>query len=541
MSDAEAKGQNIPNPKGSNNPRQGEILAAAWGIVQLPLQIVLFGVAIFVLLLIAKAIGIDTFAGTIVGVNATGGFVAFLVFLVGLSFAAFLWWLASRYFQLLTSKQLDQEHLAGLKDLPLALPEGTVRAVLALIVGVVGLPIFLFSNTLGLTDATTGYVNGIIAGVFGFYFGTRTSGVPTQAVAQITAANRQAGEAMAKAASADQRVNQAQNETAQAKDEAAQASRGQTLNTAVDQLQRHIALASTLVQVIGPALPPGMMPGNLQDLLDKAQSALGIAKTLTGDTATGDQIKQITDAATALIGGGSSGTSVIGSLISTASGLLPAAGLALGPVSGIALLLGVGWKLGSAEFQRWRARVLAAPFASGLVEFGTITPDDALASLSQSPIFRQAFAQEQSQPGFGAFLADAVLRDDAADRLWTRYGPDAPDHASVFSSRDELIRGLTEYRRILLEDRARTDISDADVQSVAATLAGAANATIQPKAESGALTADTANTLIQAAGNASAAPDPPVPAQAAFDALVTLVGHARLDKVDLPSAIAEIR
>src|SRR6185437_6600751 len=246
MSDAEAKGQNIPIPKGSNNPRQGEILAAAWGVVQLPLQIVLFGVAIFVLLLIAKAIGIDTFAGTIVGVNATGGFVAFLVFLVGLSFAAFLWWLASRYFQLLTSKQLDQEHLAGLKDLPLALPEGTVRAVLALIVGVVGLPIFLFSNTLGLTDATTGYVNGIIAGVFGFYFGTRTSGVPTQAVAQITAANRQAGEAMAKAASADQRVNQAQNETARAKDEATQASRGQTLNTAADQLQRHIALASTL-------------------------------------------------------------------------------------------------------------------------------------------------------------------------------------------------------------------------------------------------------------------------------------------------------
>jgi len=541
MSDAEAKGQNIPIPKGSNNPRQGEILAAAWGVVQLPLQIVLFGVAIFVLLLIAKAIGIDTFAGTIVGVNATGGFVAFLVFLVGLSFAAFLWWLASRYFQLLTSKQLDQEHLAGLKDLPLALPEGTVRAVLALIVGVVGLPIFLFSNTLGLTDATTGYVNGIIAGVFGFYFGTRTSGVPTQAVAQITAANRQAGEAMAKAASADQRVNQAQNETARAKDEATQASRGQTLNTAADQLQRHIALASTLVQVIGPALPPGMMPGNLQDLLDKAQSALGIAKTLTGDTATGDQIKQITDAATALIGGGSSGTSVIGSLISTASGLLPAAGLALGPVSGIALLLGVGWKLGSAEFQRWRARVLAAPFASGLVEFGTITPDDALASLSQSPIFRQAFAQDQSQPGFGAFLADAVLRDDAADRLWTRYGPDAPDHASVFSSRDELIRGLTEYRRILLEDRARTDISDADVQSVAATLAGAANATIQPKADPGVLTASSANTLIQAAGNASAAPDPPVPAQAAFDALVTLVGHARLDKVDLPSAIAEIR
>ena len=89
-----------------------------------------------------------------------------IVFFVGIGFAAFLWWLASRFFGLISKGSLSPEALAALKDLPLALPEGTVRALLALIVAVVGLPLLLFSNVLHLTDGVAGYVNGIITGVF---------------------------------------------------------------------------------------------------------------------------------------------------------------------------------------------------------------------------------------------------------------------------------------------------------------------------------------------------------------------------------------
>ena len=515
-----------------------DFLTGLWSTVRLPLQILLVGGSVLVLLRIAEVVAtgasVSTALTALMGAAPASGFIGILIFLVGIGFAVFLWWLASRYFALLTAEKIDKDVVSALKDLPLALPEGTVRAVLALVVGVVGLPILLFSDVLNLDADAKGYVNGIIAGVFGFYFGTRTSGVPTQAMNQIGAAQREIGQALATVAQANDRVAQAQQGEMEA-------TRGSQLATAVDQLGRHIGLASALVNAIAPALPPGLVPPGLKDLLDKTQTVFDVAKTLTGETANDEQVKQANDAAAALIGAGGSGTSVIGSLLGSASALLPAAGLALGPLSGIALMLGVGWRLGSAEFQRWRARVLAAPFANGLVEFGTVTPDDALAALSSSPLFQSAFAPVRNEPGFGTALADAVLRDDAADRLWAAYGQSAPDHPVLFDTREQLARGLIEFRRTLLEDRARTDISDDMVKTVAASLAEAATPALRPPSDPGRLTADNLNALIRAAGDAAAAPAPPVNAQAAFDALVILVGHARQDKIDLPAALAELK
>ena len=54
----------------------------------------------------------------------------------------------------------------------------------------IGLPLLLFSQALSLNDATAGYVNGIIAGVFGYYFGARST-------AGDAATTRRLGEALA--------------------------------------------------------------------------------------------------------------------------------------------------------------------------------------------------------------------------------------------------------------------------------------------------------------------------------------------------------
>ncbi len=48
---------------------------------------------------------------------------AFLVFLIGVAFAAFLWWLAARSFAFLRDPRTTPEQLASLRELPLALPE----------------------------------------------------------------------------------------------------------------------------------------------------------------------------------------------------------------------------------------------------------------------------------------------------------------------------------------------------------------------------------------------------------------------------------
>jgi len=154
-------------------------------ILPLPLRILLTGAAIAAVLGAGVALGLpgpEALFAAFAAPGATGlpALIGMMIFLVGIGFAAFLWWLAARSFALVTNPAIGPERLAGLRDLPLALPEGTVRALLALIVGVIGLPLLLFSKTLGLTDAIAGYVNGIVTGVFGFYFGTRSTGADAQ-------------------------------------------------------------------------------------------------------------------------------------------------------------------------------------------------------------------------------------------------------------------------------------------------------------------------------------------------------------------------
>ncbi|MGE4048467.1 MAG: hypothetical protein AB7F35_26665 [Acetobacteraceae bacterium] len=522
----------------------------AWAILRFPVQLLVVGAAILLLIYLFGEVRLPALQGIVTALSGTAGTVAFLLFLVGLAFAAFLWWLSARFFSLLTSEKLNPEQVAGLKDLPMALPEGTVRAVLALIVGVVGLPLLLFSQALTLSDAVAGYVNGIIIGVFSFYFGTRATGVPTQAMNQISAAQREAGRAQAEVDAARGEAGRAQAEVSAAQRDAAAnaeradaATRSGSFAASLDRLQRHVGIASALVEMIGPALPSGMLPPALKTVLDSARGVLAdvTQRGVTPDSATPSDVERVASAVSALIGGGAAGTSSIGGLLQIASKLLPASALtALGPVGAVATVLGVGWRLGSAEFQRWRARVLAAPYASGLVEFGTLTAEEALLKLDDAPMFKQAFAPVRNDPELGAFLADAVLRDDAVARIWDRYGNASNDDPDLFTDRDVLSRGLVEYRALILEDRARTDVDEAAVRSVTSTLADAQNPEVRPVAGA-TVTTDVVNAVIRAAGAAASAGNADPQAQAAFDALVTLVGAARAGKVDLPLALTELR
>ena len=520
----------------NGTPMREQIAAELWPILRFPFQLLAIGLAVLVLCWLFSQVNLPVLGGVVQALSSTTGAIALLIFLVGLAFAGFLWWLTGRFFHLLSTGNLSAEQAAALKELPMALPEGTVRAVLALIVGVIGLPILLFSKTLDLSDAIAGYVNGIIIGVFSFYFGTRSAGVSTQAVNQIGAAQREAGKAIAVA-------DQARQDAASSQSLLTEVTRASAFGTALDQLQRHVGLASALVNTIGPALPAGLLPAGLKDLLGTAQSVLAdvSGRGVTSDTASQSDFDSVVGAVTGLIGSGGTGTSSIGSLLQLAAKLLPAAAIpALGPVAGIATLLGVGWRLGSAEFQRWRARVLAAPFATGLVEFGTLTAEEALEKLDDAPLFHQAFTPVRNDPELGAFLADAVLRDDAAARIWNRYGNATNDHASLFTSQQAVSQGLTEYRTLLVDDRSRRDVDGATTKSVVDALETAQIDAIKPGTPD-AVSPDVVNAIIRAAGAASASQTADPPAQASFDALVTLVGAARVAKIDLPLALTELR
>ena len=191
--------------------------------------------------------------------------IAGLIFLVGLAFAGFLWWLAARSFALLGQPGTTPEHIAALRDLPMGLPEGTVRAILALIVGVVGLPLLLFAAALNLSDAVAGYVNGIIAGVFGYYFGARATTPDAQA-------NRRVAEALGQEQRAHETLRQNTATAIEAATEAA--TRPAREADAMARLERHLSLATELVENFGPAMPPGLLPAEAPAMLRRARRGI---------------------------------------------------------------------------------------------------------------------------------------------------------------------------------------------------------------------------------------------------------------------------
>jgi hypothetical protein len=422
--------------------------------------------------------------------------IAGLIFLVGLAFAGFLWWLAARSFALLGQPGTTPEQIAALRDLPMALPEGTVRAILALIVGVVGLPLLLFAAALNLSDAIAGYVNGIIAGVFGYYFGAR-GGSP----------DAQASRRVAEALGQEQRAHEALRQTTATAIEAATdaATRPAREADAMAQLERHLAVASDLVENFGAALPPGLLPAEAPAMLRRAREALSAARGNPPD------ISRIADATAALTGAGGP----FATLLRLAGPLLPA--MAGGPLAGVALLLGLGWTLSSAAWRRWQAQVLDAPHDPALFDPGAITPQEALARLT--PIFTQALAPLRDSPGFAADLLDMALRDDGAARIWARWG------AGHFDGPAAVDAGLAEYRRALLAGEAAQDVSAEAVQRVAAGLSGAAAPLRPDGATAPALPAPQAGTAEQ---------------RAALQALTLLLGRMRETRQDPLQILREV-
>lgn len=445
-----------------------------------PLKILLTGLAAVAVLLAARLVGLGL--GPIHAAPAS--LAAVLVFLVGIGFAAFLWWLASRCFTLLRDPATTPEQMAALRDLPLALPEGTVRALLALIVGVIGLPLLLFSQSLALNDAIAGYVNGIIAGVFGYYFGARSTGPEAQAARRLS-----------DALDGQTRANEALRQSeAAAREAAAQAAQPALAAEAIARLERHLGVARLLVQRIGPALPAGLLPPQAEAMLAQAEQALAAARNLP-------DLGAIQGATAALTGQGGP----LGALLRAAAPLLPAA--AGGPIAGLALLLGLGWNLGAAAWRRFRARLLDAPHDPALFEPGAITPASAELRLASAPIFARLFTPRLAEPGFLATLLDACLRPDAAELLWARF--------PGFANPAEAAQGLSEFRQALLDERVEADLAPELVARVGQSLGQRAVTAILPQPG-------------------------PEKAQAAMHALTLLLGELRESRTDPVPLLREL-
>jgi hypothetical protein len=494
----------------------------AWAVLRQPLRVFLTGLAVILVFWVWGKAGLPG-PGTIVAsvfgaqrpasLDPSATLAAVLVMTGGLSVIGLLWWLTDRYFELIAKGAVAAD-LSALRDSPLGLPEGTVRAALALIVALVGLPVLVFSNTLQLDNAIAGYINGIISGVFGFYFGSRMPNASAAAVRQAAAATRLVDSASAAAQSRIAAI-EAERDAAQRKG---------AKGPVVDQLTRHLELAKVLQDPIGPLLPAGLLPPGFNATVAAADTALA---ALGGDTPDADAMQKAGAAADALLSG-----SAIGRLIKAAA---PLTG---GTAATLASLLAVGWNLGASAYQRWNALLLGAPVTASLFDGGPVTPEELTAAIAAAGTLPGAWAQAVRDPGFSARLRPLAIAADAAGLLWAEFSAPATNDGGMFADRAEIVAGLDLLRREILAGRFGRDLTDDVTGPALAALAKAADGELRPDA---AVTPAALAEAARMAGKAAAGGTGSGTARAAFDALVTLAAICRQAKIDLPAALSELK
>lgn len=186
--------------------------------------------------------------------------------------------------------------------------------------------------------------------------------------------------------------------------------------------------------------------------------------------------------------------------------------LAGGPVTPLALVgavVGLGAKLGAAEYGRWTARVLNAAYTPELFPPGTIDGTSVMAALKAAQVFKAVFQPELDAGNIASLLdmATDALRDDTGEALWGKAG-------SRFPSRHAFDEGLQEFRKALLDDGIRSDLP-ADSPEI--TRAGGVDA------------------LLQAIDRIDADP----PARADLDRIVLLAGRMRRQGMDAAKLFAD--
>jgi hypothetical protein len=342
--------------------------------VQLPV----FGLAALVLLLPAPARA---------EIPAPAAIAPFAV----LAFVALVAWGLGRYaaalradFVRLAAEAPPADRLAAFRDLPAGLPEGSVRAALAVAIVLLCLPALVLSQALGLGG--TGELGTILGGVIGFYFGSRGAG---------EAEGRRRSDPPARPVPAAAPPSQAA-AVLEAAAQAAPAVEAAFRQATPVSVAAALAAASQAVEAAGEEAG---FPPQLRQVLRTAQAATEAAAA----------VDQALDAPEAGLG------AALGPVL-RAFAAVPLLGATPAGLAG-GLLLGA-WQaaaVGRAHHARWMARVLDRPVPPEALPDGAWDGEAARALLSESPVLAAALADRIAPDAPQETAATALARLLEAD------------------------------------------------------------------------------------------------------------------------------
>lgn len=334
-----------------------------------------------------------------------------LIIIAGLF--GYMWGLQRRFFA--GCKQEKQMTLFA--ESPAGLPTGTIRSMIAFSIVILSL-YFISLQVLGL--ATTPFpeaLGSLLGAVIGFYFGSRSGGADSGLKKQIEGLTQQRDKALAE----------------KDEDKAAQllkkAKKGVALTKKVlkllpdDQQKKYGSLVAKLEQGV--------------TLTEKLKN-VGMVSDAVGKA--GDTLKDFVE------------KNPVKELVArAATSFKLALGVSLPQVALVTTIVGVGSGLAGLAYQKWKARILHAPFSPAELPLKAIDANTGFSLLVSSPLFKQAFMPElqSNDRPFMQAMVDMFVKEADTNTIYLQY-------KDRFESREQFEAGLTEFRHNAVDRELKT-------------------------------------------------------------------------------------
>lgn len=305
----------------------------------------------------------------------------------------------------------EENQLALYMQSPAGLPSGTVRAMIAILTITVSLflAMLYFFQLAGTDTRFPEVLSSLLGAVIGFYFGSRAGGKEVDEGLQTEVKDLKLQRDQATI----------EKERVQSEDLLGKINKGIAMSKTVavflpkEIREKHDAFISSLEQ--GVAIAQGLSKaGDIKGALDKGKELFELFRR--DNPAKGIFTQALTAFGTVL------------------GGTVPALAI-------ISTVVTVGTKLVGTAYEKWRTRVLNAPFFPSIIPLNVVDANTGFLLLRLSSAFKKAFAREleaNDREFMGAILT--LLKQDDTEPVWSIYG-------NRFSSLAQFEQGVADFRQ----------------------------------------------------------------------------------------------
>ena len=309
----------------------------------------------------------------------------------------------------------DKNQLSSFISAPAGLPTGSIRSILTLMIIIFSLYMFTLQafnvGSVKFPEALAA----ILSAIIGFYFGSRTA-----------------------SKGSEDAVDEAQEQLRDAQEQQSQGKAHSLVKDVSSKLKTAQAVMNFLPEDLRKKFGP---------TLDKAVGYAGTAESLLQNEAFSKAADKAGDAINVF-----KKDNPIREIVSKAAKSFGAVAGGIPPLAIIGAVVGVSGVLAGVAYNRWRARILNAPFSPSVAPLKLLDPDTAFALILNVPQLKQAF-REKLENRDGPFL-EKVYQDFIQAETFDMW----PEYQQYFDSVETFEEGVQQFRMLAATDQLETEV-----------------------------------------------------------------------------------